>query len=192
MPVGRIRDCADIFSGYTFRVIPPENPEGTIIFVQLKDVDQGGCGIVYDNALTISEFDGGGKHFLRQGDILLGSKGKSTPVIVFEERPQKVVASSAFIIIRPFTKAVNPDYLNWYLQLPVSQHYLQSSKAGATVLNLSIKSVQDWEIDLPSIDTQEKIGKVHRLFQQQSEKQFELIAKERLLLNHSMYQLLKK
>jgi restriction endonuclease S subunit len=187
-----LRSCTEVFTGYTFRLLPQGEEDGTIYFVQPKDIDAAGLELVYSNSLKISEFDGSARHFLRSGDLLVAGKGKSTPVLVFREEGLKVVSSSGFIVIRPAVAKVDPDYLGWYLQLPIAQNYFQASKTGATVLNLSVRSVQEFELELPAMTLQKKIGSIHQLALQQQRKQLALMAKQRTLFDHTMYQLVKE
>lgn len=188
----KLLDCAEIFSGFSYRTLPAEENSGSITLVQPKDIDQDTSRFEYNNALKINEFSGDGKHFLCSGDILISSKGKTTPSVLFRETERRVIGSSAFIIVRPVLKIVAPDYLAWYFQLPVTQKYFQASKAGVTVLNLSLKAVQELEVILPGRPVQEKIGQLHCSLLEQNAKQLELIAKERKLLNHLMYDQIKK
>jgi restriction endonuclease S subunit len=181
----KLSSLADIFSGFTFRSLPPENQHGTIIIVQPKDIDHSNRWLNYERALNVIDFQGNTKFFLRKGDILIVSKGKTTPVIPVGRPTGNVVPSSAFIVIRP-KQLVDADFLVWYLQLPATQYYFQSTKTGTTVLNLAAKSIQETEISLPPMSMQKFIGKTYYLLMEKQKKQTELMNKYTLLLN-SLY-----
>ena len=187
-----IHQVADIFSGYTFRTLPPENNAGHIIIAQPRDIDQRTLQLLTENALRADEFSGGAKFMIRSGDILIGSKGKTTPIILIGEIVDKIVASSTFIVVRAFSNMISPDYLAWYLQLPVVQSFLNSSKSGSTVLNLPIKAVQDCSVDLPSLPTQRAIGKLYASLLQKNKKQLELMEKYTLLINSGLYEQIRQ
>jgi restriction endonuclease S subunit len=183
-----LHTLSQIFSGITLRSISNLKEADGIAVVQPKDIDQVTSRLIYNEVLRINDFDADEKHFLRAGDILISGKGKTTPVIRFEETTFKVVANAAFIVLRPDSKFVNADYIAWYLQLPFSQNYFDSNKAGSTVLNLSIKTVQNLEVLLPARAKQEAIGKLYHSLLKKNAKQLELMEKYMSLLNFSMYQ----
>lgn len=185
---GKLKTYAEIFSGFSFRALPVAEERGIITVVQPKDIDRETSRLVYQTALKTNEFSGDPRHFLRSGDILVSAKGKSTPIVLFEGVGKKVVGSSSLTVIRVKEEILVADYMAWYLQLPATQQYLQSSKTGTTVLNLSVKAVEEMECWLPGLAEQQKIGRLHKALLEKKAIQLELLEMERRLINHQLYQ----
>lgn len=187
--IKKISQISSIFTGFTFRMMPLGNESGSLVVIQPKDIDPIANVLNVETALRVSDFSGDNKYILRQGDILLGNKGKNTPVILIGNPGIDMVASSAFTVIRPMQeKGVDPNYLAWYLQLPVTQNYFQSTKVGSTVLNLLTKSVQDTEIHLPTLIEQKKIGSIYSSLIEQNAKQVLLMKKYFQLINEELFE----
>jgi len=184
---GKLKNYAEIFSGFSFRALPANEEQAVISVVQPKDIDQATGQLVYQTALKTNEFAGDPKHFLRLGDILVSAKGKSTPIAIYDDPDKKVVGSSSLTVIRPQEEKLSADYIAWYLQLPSTQLYLQASKTGTTVLNLSVKAIQEMECWLPDLIEQKKIGKLHRALLEKKAKQLELLEIENRLINDQLY-----
>src|SRR5689334_18800447 len=115
--VRKINQISRIFTGFTFRIMPVGDNSGNILVIQPKDIDPITNVLNVESALKIADFSGDNKYILKSGDILLGNKGKNTPVIVINNPRTDMVASSAFTVIRPMQeKGIDPNYLGWYLQ----------------------------------------------------------------------------
>jgi restriction endonuclease S subunit len=185
--LGKLKTYAEIFSGFTFRTLPANDPDGIVTIIQPKDIDQATGMVMYQTALKTNEFSGDSKHYLRCGDILISAKGKSTPIILYDGDEKKAIGSASLTIIRPKEKILSSNYISWYLQLPTTQQYLQASKTGTTVLNLSVKAVEEIDCWLPDLKEQQAIGKLHVALVEKKAKQLELLEVERQFINYQLF-----
>jgi restriction endonuclease S subunit len=183
---------AAIFSGYTYRSQPVEEPKGEYIFLQPRDINLATHTLNFGTALKTNEFFGSQKYLLRKGDVLIVCKGRSSPAVVFDNTLKKVVASSAFVIVKPIREQLNPYYLAWYLCQSNAQNYFLSKKSGTTVLNLPIEAIKNVEIPIPLINMQETYGNLYRNTNRLKATQLEIIEKESLLIDINISQLLKQ
>lgn len=161
--MGLLQTYADIFSGYSFRNSPSTDENQPLRILSLKDVNSRTGEIIYTDLSSTNEFTGSDKHNLREGDVLLISKGNDNRALLFRKDPSSlpVVASAAFIVIRPMPEYLNASYLTWYLNLSESQENLRNSQVGTTVNNLSIKSLREFAVKVPPLQKQQTIGEIY-------------------------------
>lgn len=155
-----LNNFADIYTGFTYRSPEPDDSVGECTILYPKDINSATGTLDFVNVLKTSNFKRDKKYNLSKGDILIASKGKSNPVVVFNDEVNNAVATSAFIIIRINRQGLNPFYLAWYLVQPDVQNYFISRKSGTTVLNLPIKAIQDLEIPILPITKQIIFGEL--------------------------------
>jgi len=187
-----LHQFAAIYSGYTYRSQPMEEPKGEYIFLQPRDINLATYALNVDSALRTNDFPGPQKYLLEKGDVLIVSKGKNSPAVVFDSASKNVVASSAFVIVRAIPEQLNPYYLAWYLGQTDTQNYFLSRKSGTTVLNLPIEAIKNMEIPLPSINRQETYGNLYRNTTRLKATQLKILEKESLLIDINISHLLKQ
>ncbi|MEZ2442336.1 restriction endonuclease subunit S [Chitinophaga sp. RCC_12] len=181
---------ADIYFGYTPRAPLDNAYKGEYTLLQPRDINVATHSF---NAIDATKIDGhvAEKHLLVKGDILVLCKGRNTPVIVFDGKITKAVATSAFVIIRVTAGKLDPYYLTWYMQQVDAQNYFLSRKAGTTVLNLPIKAIQELQIPILDMKKQEIFGELYRNRIRLQSIQLALLEKESLLIDTNLSNLLK-
>ena len=87
----RLSDVADVRTGYPFRSKVMDEPSGELAVVQMKDVNDGGQ-LDASGCLRIREEQTHGRHLLKQGDVLLQSRGSKFPAGVVEAEIHGIAA----------------------------------------------------------------------------------------------------
>lgn len=139
-------------------------PDGEVIYLQAKHFDEGGqiSRELHPDVMadTISE-----RHLLRQGDVLFAAKGTKNFAAVYDiEEP--AVASTSFFVIRlegDFKYQIQPRFLAWLMNQPVAQAYLKGQAMGSSIASISKGVLEELEISVPNIKTQETILQISTL-----------------------------
>jgi len=94
------------------------------------------------------------KHLLKIGDVLLVAKGNNNLAVSYKGRV-KAVASSTFIVIRIKDQdQLLPEFLAWQLNHTQSQLYFKNKAKGSGIPAISIGSIEDMDLFIPSIQKQ--------------------------------------
>jgi len=112
------------------------------------------------------------KHLLKEGDLLFAAKGLNNFAVVYHTRIGKAVASSSFIVIRidiDYLNSIQPDYLAWFITHHNQIKLMHQQQLGTTIPSISMKQLGELEIDIPSIDVQNKIVAVQRMREKEKE-----------------------
>lgn len=133
------------------------------------------------------------KHLLLDGDILLAAKGLSNFSSVYHENMGKSVASSSFLVISIIdNNVIIPDYLCWILNKEDSITYFQSNAAGSSIPSISKTMVEDYEINIPCIQTQRKIVEISLLQQQEQQLYQQLSSLHKKLISNQLNKITKE
>ena len=147
--------------------------------IQGKDVQENRielAGNMYVEPEAVTE-----KDYLGKGDLLFSAKGNRHVAAAWNEE-DKAVASSTFLILSVKDSAVFPEYLAWYLNQPKTQNFLKRIKKGGTISVVSKKEFNDIDVDIPSVEIQEKIIRIVNLETKEQQLMDELKDKRRLLI----------
>jgi len=121
------------------------------------------------------------KDYLQDGDVLFSAKGNRHIAAVWN-KGGIAVASSTFLILSVNDSVVLPEYLAWYLNQPKTQNFLKRIKKGGTVSVVSKKEFNDIDVEIPSLEIQEKIIRIVNLEIKEQQLMDELKDKRRLLI----------
>jgi restriction endonuclease S subunit len=103
------------------------------------------------------------KHLLKNGDVLFAAKGTKNFAAVFENHNEPSVASTSFFVIRLTDKKVLPQYLAWFLNNHTTQTLLKGQAIGTSIPSISKQVLENLEIPVPNIKTQEAIVEISKL-----------------------------
>jgi len=135
---------------------------GDLVYLQARHFDESGklTGSLYPDILgdRISE-----NHILRTGDVLFAAKGTKNFAVAFEDHFPASVASTSFFVIRLQNEIILPQYLTWYLNNPDSQQFLKNFAIGTSIASISKAVLDELEIFIPDLKTQELIIKITQL-----------------------------
>ena len=126
---------------------------------------------------------------LNDRTILLSINGTIGNVALYNNEPIMLGKSACFINVSPH---INKPYVYHYLQTNKCQTYFKSELTGTTIKNLSLQSVRNAKIALPSIYEQNRIAKLLDVIDERIATQSKLIEKLESLIKGIMVELQKQ
>ena len=126
---------------------------------------------------------------LNDRTILLSINGTIGNVALYNNEPIMLGKSACFINVSPH---INKHYVYHYLQTNKCQTYFKSELTGTTIKNLSLQSVRNAKITLPSIYEQNRIAKLLDVIDERIATQSKLIEKLESLIKGIMVELQKQ
>ncbi len=187
-----ISNIADVNSGHHFKERIVDDPNGSIKFIQLKDIDDS-IGINYSHLIRNNVPYIKHTQFLKQGDIIVKCRGNSFTSVVFDSILDNVVATSHFFVIRiKCPKEIIPEYLSWFINDGPSQRIINAGTGGTHMQVLNKKFLSNIEIRIPSIEIQQKIVKLKSLSKTEQILQAKRFDLRNLLIDHKLRNLINK
>lgn len=95
-------------------------------------------------------------YILKENDIVIARRGEIGRCAVVTKRQHGWVCGTGCFFIRP-TSAVNPHFLAHLLRSATYRTELERGASGATMLNLSNKTLSNMEISMPCLKEQNSI-----------------------------------
>lgn len=168
LSVKKISDIATVRSGYPFRTKVEAAPDGDTHVLQLKDVTARAPADVAGAIRALVKAPSA--HHLAAGDVVLKGRG-TTHCALVESIPTDLplVAAAPILVLRPKPGMVEPAFLRWILNHPTSQTRLATSAVGTYIPTLTKALIEDFEIELPSLETQRLIAEVATLASRERE-----------------------
>ncbi|HLR26120.1 MAG TPA: restriction endonuclease subunit S [Fodinibius sp.] len=159
----KLKELANISTGYSFRSKVRHDPEGQTKVIQMGDVDKY-KGIMVDSLSTIANFSPrSDRYFLNEGDIIMISKGYNLNAYLIPEGVGKVVAVNSFIVLKVTSAKIIPAYLVWFLNAVRTQHFLKAVASGTSTPSLSKRTLETVEITFPSKERQQLLCDIDQL-----------------------------
>lgn len=179
----KLKEIADISTGFSFRSKIKHNPEGDTKVIQMSDVDKY-RGIITEKLQWISNFDPRSeRYFLDEGDVIMVSKGYNINAFVVPPGLGKVVTVNSFLVMKPKSTHVLPEYLAWLLNSKRTQHFFKAMAAGTNVPNLSIQALETLDVHLPPLKEQHNIAELDILKRREVYLHHEIATKKELLVD---------
>lgn len=100
------------------------------------------------------------RYEVHDGDLLLPLRSQRIQAAVARNVPEGVIAIGQWAIITPREDKADVDYLAWYLNHPRSQARLAGSMMGTSLRFLTVSSVRAFDVELPSLALQRRLGRV--------------------------------
>lgn len=189
MPKTLLNNVSKIDSGKSFRQRIEDDPNGTCLVIQMKDISNEQLTIT-GSPQSILIDDINPSQLLAYGDILFMAKGNNNFAVMYQS-DQPAVAVSLFFIIRPKRDKIDPEYLTWYLNAPTAQSYFHENRLGASVGNIRIDALRELEVELPEMNRQKQIAKLNSLLREEKALTNEYMEKKEVFLNQTMLNLIK-
>lgn len=128
--------------------------------ISLKSFNENGY---YDHSFVeefIADEEIKEENLLQKGDILVRLREPNIAVYIDRDYEDTIISSLA-AVIRIKSNNVNPLFLTNYLNSSLTKKQLYSQ--GTAVAMLNIKSLDELEIILPTLETQEKVAEIQAL-----------------------------
>jgi len=162
----KLKNIASISTG----LYKKPHPVGSVYNLHGKHFDK--QGFLKKNALLSKDIlmdEKIEKHLLQDKDILFIAKGDNNRACIFDESIGLATASSLFLVIRVDKNRIIPNYLQWLLNSSRTQKKLKQFSKGSHIPSISKKLLKELEIDIPSMEIQQKILNINDLWNQEKQ-----------------------
>ena len=195
----KLSSVAEIRQGFTFREKVIEIDAGNAHIVQIKDIrqpEQAWGMQLRPEVLPKMDWQGKDQAKIVDDCVLLPCRGEylKAHYLTMEERSESalpIIASSQFLILTP-KPTILTEYLCWYLNQTTVQQRLRQGGQGTKILMLSVASMNDFLIAVPSLDTQRQIVALNRLWEQEQVLTQKLLQNREQMMQGVFQQLLKE
>lgn len=155
--------------------------DGEYPFLQGRDFGSNG-EYLSSESLYIDKSDLIYTGFLKKGDVLFSTKGKLFAA-AWQEQISNAIASATFLILKVKDPQVTPEYLAMYLNSSKAKKYYDLNVKAATVMHIGKKQLDLMEIEIPSLEKQKLLVKLHQLINEEKQLNAELQNKKERILN---------
>ena len=179
----KITEIADIQLGYQFRKKIEPVDDGANRVIQIRDFDED--HILQKEALArVSIEPSADKYLVKKGDVLFLSRGHRNWAAPIVDDLAATIAASHFFVVRPKQDNVLSEYLGWYINQAPAQEYLHNiARRGTHMPLIPLSAFVGLKVDLPDIETQEKVVELSRLMEKEKQLLSALQEKRSLLIN---------
>lgn len=178
----KLKYCVTIYSGFLNRGKILTKEQGTHRLIQARDIKPGmiDCS---KNSIPYFDPDLSSRDLpLKDNDILFMTRGIKNYLSILTKVPKKTLAAASFFILRTSNPRINPVYIAWYLSQTQVQHYFtQNSGSGVAMPVVRRNVLEQIDIPIPPIETQNKIAKLFYLMQDEQKLTADLLKKRNML-----------
>lgn len=178
----RLADICSIHTGYTARTRLEPAASG-VLTIQLGDISPD--GLVDPEHLTRVQLeDPADRYLVRPGDVVFRSRGERNTACAIDDRlKEPALAVLPLIVLRPMLDLVMPEFLAWAINQAPAQRHFDAAARGTNIRMIPRNSLDDLELDVPDIGTQERIVSVNALADRERELATEAAEARRLMLS---------
>ena len=157
----KISEIAEVVSGVYLLAAP----YGEVYYLQIKDLLSESPEKTASKVTLSAKNE---RYLLAKGDLLFAGKGTTYLCKVFDlDIP--AIASTTFYIIRIGDGDILPDYLCWYLSQPKTLAIIKSGQVGTGTPLIRKQILENLEIAIPDLKTQQQIVDLAKLQQKEEE-----------------------
>jgi len=154
--------------------------------IQMKDVSSENT-ILWEGLLE-TELAGTKKpDWINQGDILFAARGSRNYAVLanIEDGAEKsrIVSAPHFYRLRVTTNSLLPEFLAWQLNEKPLQTYFSRSAEGSVTKSVRRTILENAEINVPTLEKQQEILRLHRIVQKEKAIYTELITNSEKLMS---------
>ena len=172
-----LSEIAEVISGVYLQIAP----YGDVCYLQIKDLLS---ETPEKTASKVSLSHKNERYLLAKGDLLFAGKGTTYLCKVFDlDIP--AIASTTLYILRLTSKDILPAYLCWYLNQPSVMALMKAQQVGTGTPLIHKQVVEDFEIPVPDLDTQQRIVELAKL-QTKEKDLYQAIAEKRQLITNQL------
>jgi len=179
----------NISTGLTLRGKPTPSASGKYVLLQLGDIDPAG----HINIPSATKTDGDAsyaKFVLRADDLIFRGRGAGIGVAIVPDDGRNYVASAPLIVLRPYRDMVEPTFLSRILTSDSASAHFSKFTQGSIITGIGIAALRAFDVPLPDMETQKKIGDLAQLQKLEQELMARLGKAKHHLINQSIESLL--
>ena len=161
-----LRDIVDTKTGYSIRGMaqPVSQEEGDFKLLQMKNIDP---YLGVRGRLSYIKLQGKKPpEFLKQGDIVFIGRGANFFSICLNEDLEETTAAPQLLVLKlknNKAKEVLPQYISWFINSKFTRSYFHKETIKTSVAHISMRSLEKLKIQLPTLEKQKIIVKMHNL-----------------------------
>lgn len=148
--------------------------------INIKDIQEGKINPKTVDYVSVRKTDILDKSRVLTGDVVISIRGSSFKVAVVDDSSSNFVISSNLIALT-LSNEIIPGFLAAYFESSEGQNKLQSLAVGATIKGLSLRSLLEIEIPIPSLEVQKNLSQYLSLLNEYTQ-----ISKEELELRYKI------
>ncbi|MBW2560916.1 MAG: restriction endonuclease subunit S [Deltaproteobacteria bacterium] len=180
----RLRDIANVQSGYLGRGKIEAAADGSYQLLQAKDMDADRLTYRRDTVIRFNPELSRKDWILQKDDIVFMARGARNFAVLLEDIPEPLLAAACFFIIRVSNEKTLPNYLWWYLnQVPVEDYLHRESGRGVHMPVVRRAVLENMGIPFPPLETQQKIVALDALMRTEQKLLTTMAEKRRELAN---------
>lgn len=157
----KLKNIAELYTGFTQRWGDDSSSPSGFKIIQFKDLSSN-SNYIYPKELARIDWTYDSKpHFLQTDSIIITARGNNVKAYLFKGNiSDQVVVSNQFIVIELNDNKINPEYLVWYLNhAQQARTHFDLNSRGTTLLMLSIMTLRELNIIVPSLEQQNEVLK---------------------------------
>ena len=154
----KLKNIAEIYTGFTQR--PPEKSVNTfdVKAIQIKDLTKDQVVISQDQWSELEWAYDSKPQFLKHNSLIVVARGEPRAYVFKGQKADQVVVSNQFIIVNLISDEIKPEFLVWYFNhAQEMRSYFEMHSRGSTLMMLSISTLKEASIAIPSLAQQEEI-----------------------------------
>lgn len=153
----KIREIAKVINGSTPSTKCPEYYDGDILWITPKDLSDQGGKYIYKGERTITQagYNSCSTEIIPKNNILMSSRA---PIGLLAINKVDCCTNQGFKNLVIDKSKCHEEFLYYYLKYHIKE--IEALGSGTTFKEVSKKSIEEYEIELPSLDVQKKIIKV--------------------------------
>lgn len=163
----KLSDIAELLTGHPFRTSLADEPPGLVRVVSMAQ--SLADSLTHDAALPQINFTGNISRLqLAVGDLLFRPRGVSTQAIYVESVTQPCIFAAPLVRLRINNpQQIHGWYLHWLLNSPAIQRDINAQARGSMIRMVSLDSLRNLQIPVPSMRVQLEIAEVASLLRQE-------------------------
>ncbi len=174
----KLKNIADVQSGYSFRSRLDTSEHGGFKVIQMKDLVDN--AVDCNNLVKIHLDEVKEHHYVQKGDLIFRSRGlDATAALLNDDVRKAVVAAPLFRIRITNPRKVLPEYLVWYIGQRDAQIYLASRMKGTLQKMISKQALNELQVVVPGIEKQKQIVELAMLASKEQQLLFALAEKRK-------------
>ena len=154
----KLKNIAEIYTGFTQR--PLEKPAVTfdVKAIQIKDLSKDQV-VISENQWSELEWAYDSRpQYLKYNSIIVVARGEPKAYVFKGNESDQVVVSNQFIVVNLKVDSLKPEFLAWYFNhSQAMRSYFEMNSRGSLLMMLSISTLKEAEIVIPSMFQQEEI-----------------------------------
>ena len=178
----KLSEIADVRVGFQARNRIEEDVNGKFSLIRPQDFTVKG-ELIGNPGLRFSPAIDPARYLIEDGDILVIARGHHHAAHLIEVPLENAVTANTFYIVRvKDQRNIIPAYLLWWINQTRVQAYFHQQQGKSTIPFISKSILLDCVVQIPALETQEKIANMINLWKREQRLTTQLIEKKNALV----------